>query len=183
MRQFVLLMSGLAFITTACGGGGGSSSSTPGTGGGNIAPTANAGADQTAVEGDIVNLDGSQSSDPDGSISTYSWRQTVGPNVALTNVNTATPSFQAPEAVSSEQLQFELTVTDNGNRQSRATIDVAVNGSATRILTGEGFIEGFDAGSGIEGFRGIPFAHPPVGELRWKAPEPAESRADLLDSL
>ena len=35
-----------------------------------------------------------------------------------------------------------------------------------------GRISGVDLDSGIRVFRGIPFAAPPVGELRWRAPEP-----------
>jgi hypothetical protein len=44
----------------------------------NQAPTANAGTDQTVNEGDNVKLDGSGSSDPDGTIASYSWTQTAG---------------------------------------------------------------------------------------------------------
>lgn len=36
-----------------------------------------------------------------------------------------------------------------------------------------GQITGEELDSGVQVFRGIPFAAPPVGDLRWKAPEPA----------
>ena len=36
--------------------------------------------------------------------------------------------------------------------------------------------------SDVLAFRGIPFAKPPVGELRWKAPEAAEDCIDVLEA-
>lgn len=42
------------------------------------------------------------------------------------------------------------------------------------VKTRYGRIEGIDRGSYME-YRGIPYAKPPVGALRWKAPEPMES--------
>lgn len=44
-----------------------------------------------------------------------------------------------------------------------------------QIKTANGIVEGITAKSGIRMFRGIPFAAPPVGELRWKAPQPAKN--------
>ena len=43
----------------------------------------------------------------------------------------------------------------------------------TQVKTAEGILEGKDL-SGITVFKGIPFAAPPVGNLRWKAPQPAQ---------
>ena len=42
----------------------------------NLPPTADAGVDQTVNEGDTVTLDGSNSSDSDGTIAAYLWEQT-----------------------------------------------------------------------------------------------------------
>jgi para-nitrobenzyl esterase len=42
-----------------------------------------------------------------------------------------------------------------------------------RVQTTFGTLEGAGAqGSGVRLFRGIPYAQPPIGELRWKAPQP-----------
>lgn len=43
----------------------------------------------------------------------------------------------------------------------------------TQVKTAEGILEGKDL-SGITVFKGVPFAAPPVGNLRWKAPQPVE---------
>ena len=42
-----------------------------------------------------------------------------------------------------------------------------------QVKTAEGILEGKDL-SGIKVFKGVPFAAPPVGNLRWKAPQPAK---------
>ncbi|WP_026993846.1 carboxylesterase/lipase family protein [Flectobacillus major] len=42
-----------------------------------------------------------------------------------------------------------------------------------QVQTVNGTIEGeFDVRTNIQSFKGIPFAQPPVGDLRWKAPQP-----------
>ncbi len=47
--------------------------------------------------------------------------------------------------------------------------------AAERVKTANGAVEGTSTSSGIRIFRGIPFAAPPVGELRWKAPQPVKN--------
>ena len=44
---------------------------------------------------------------------------------------------------------------------------------AAPVKTDKGAVEGTAAASGIRAFKGIPYAAPPVGALRWKAPQPA----------
>jgi para-nitrobenzyl esterase len=47
------------------------------------------------------------------------------------------------------------------------------------ILTVNGLISGYKIGD-ISVFKGIPFAAPPVGELRWKAPQPVKNWTGVL---
>ena len=51
----------------------------------------------------------------------------------------------------------------------------------TQVKTAEGILEGKDL-SGIKVFKGVPFAAPPVGNLRWKAPQPAKHWDDVREA-
>ena len=49
-----------------------------------------------------------------------------------------------------------------------------------RVKTSNGAVEGaLEQGSGIRSFKGIPFAEPPVGDLRWKPPQPVKGWAGV----
>jgi len=54
------------------------------------------------------------------------------------------------------------------------TLALATWGTAAdRVRTDAGLVEGFaDLGTSVRVFRGIPFAAPPVGERRWRPPQP-----------
>jgi len=70
-------------------------------------------------------LNGTGSSDPDGSIAAYAWVQTAGTTVTLAGADTATPNFTAPNA--SGSLTFALTVTDNHGARATASVILLVN--------------------------------------------------------
>lgn len=82
-------------------------------------PIANAGSDQTAIEGDIVTLDGSKSADTDDGIVSYEWFQIKGQKVSLSDSAATKPTFIAPEVdAEGEQLYFQLKVLDKAGLQS-----------------------------------------------------------------
>ena len=84
----------------------------------NLPPIAAAGPSQIVNESKTVTLNGTKSSDPDGTIHSYIWIQTAGPKINLTSSNTATPSFVAPRVLADTTLTFNLKVTDNQGEYS-----------------------------------------------------------------
>ena len=93
----------------------------------NQAPTADAGADQTIEEGDMVTLDGSNSSDPEGVIASYMWKQTEGMSVTLSDPTGAKPTFECPTVgQQGASLAFQITVTDIGGMQATDTCVVKI---------------------------------------------------------
>jgi C1A family cysteine protease len=103
-------------------------------------PTAEAGPNQTVAEGQTVTLDGSGSSDTDGTIAGYQWRRVSGPTVSLSGANTAQPSFTAPHltTASDATLVFELTVTDDDEltASDRVRVRVTWSNDAPRARAG-----------------------------------------------
>ncbi len=77
----------------------------------NVPPVADAGPDQTVVEGDSVTLDGTGSYDPDGSIIEYIWDYPSG--IILDDELSPTPSFTAPEVSADTSFIFVLYVIDD----------------------------------------------------------------------
>jgi hypothetical protein len=102
-------------------------------------PKADAGPTQTVAASQIVELDGSGSSAPEGGALSYSWRQVAGIAVSLSDPSSAKPTFVAPYgAASGESLTFELTVTDSVGLRSRDTciVNVVSNGVPPKAKAG-----------------------------------------------
>jgi len=92
----------------------------------NADPVADAGADQTVGPRQTVTLDGSNSSDSDGSIAKYQWTQKSGRNVSLINADSAIASFTSPgvRRGKTRTLVFQLDVTDD--QGATATDEVTI---------------------------------------------------------
>ena len=96
---------------------------------------ANAGPDQTVLEGTIITLNGSGNNNNNKSSSTivntaaanYLWRQMDGPAIILNGNNTAHPTFVAPNYPNDTKYTFALEVFDNqvvnNNNQTGSAID------------------------------------------------------------
>lgn len=91
----------------------------------NDPPLANAGPDQIVSEGDLVTLDRTGSSDPNGDPLTFSWKQIAGPTVTLNNKRTPTPTFTAPAVDADTVLTYGLRVSD-GSLSSTDNVTVTV---------------------------------------------------------
>ena len=97
---------------------------------GNLPPVSNAGNDVTlTLPTNTVQLDGSASSDEDGTIASYQWRKISGsPNYNISSTNTAITSISA---LTEGNYKFELKVTDDQGATDLDTVTVIVG---TRIL-------------------------------------------------
>ncbi len=95
----------------------------------NMAPVANAGTGANiTLPANSINLDGSKSYDPDGTISTYSWTRIAGPNSpASTGSNTAVLGLSGLVAGT---YTYQLTVTDNSGASSSSRVKVIVTAAA-----------------------------------------------------
>ena len=92
----------------------------------NLAPTADAGSEQTVAPGATVNLDASASSDSDGAIIDYYWRETSGYGISILNNSSAQASFTAPTPSADDTLTIELTVTDNHGTTATTTLNINI---------------------------------------------------------
>jgi flagellin-like protein len=95
----------------------------------NQPPTADAGGPYAVDEGSSTTLDGTGSSDPDGSVASYSWKIPSDPTggASLSGADTATPTFDAPSDVSSDtDVTVELTVTDDNGSTDTVAATVTV---------------------------------------------------------
>jgi hypothetical protein len=95
----------------------------------NESPIAMAGPDQViTLPTDSILLDGTASSDPDGTISEWLWTKISGP--ASFNIISATAAKTITKNLAAGSYKFELKVTDNGGMSAKDTIQITVN-SAT----------------------------------------------------
>jgi len=94
----------------------------------NVVPMANAGTNQTVLlAGGNVVLNGSGSSDADGTIASYSWSQVSGPSADITNENTAVATVSIPAQATAATYVFSLVVTDDDGASATGTVTVSQN--------------------------------------------------------
>ena len=116
----------------------------------NHPPVANAGPDQAVAVGNVVQLNGSGSSDADGDPLTYSWsliERPAGSGASLSNPTTVNPTFVADKAGT---FVAQLVVNDGKVDSSPDTVAVIVEGqppSQTGTITGVKFND--ENGDGI----------------------------------
>ncbi|QCC49866.1 glucodextranase DOMON-like domain-containing protein [Halapricum salinum] len=120
---------------------------------------------RTVSPGDIVLLDGTPSSDPNGGTLTFQWEQTGGsPSVELSNAETSGAGFTAPDVDSETELTFTLTVSDGQGKSASTEVTITVSGSGGGTTdsgdgdgdgdTGSGFGPGFGAIGSLVGIAG-----------------------------
>jgi len=92
-------------------------------------------AQSPAQSGTLVNLIGSNSSDPSGFALTFRWIQTAGPAVTLSSPTAANPTFTAPAVTfpAIVNLSFTLVVTNSAGSNGSTSISVTVTNAPDTI--------------------------------------------------
>ncbi len=95
----------------------------------NTPPIADAGPDQTANEGVLITLDGSNSSDADGDSLSYSWTAPIG--IQLSSITAIKPTFSAPDVTTDTIFIFTLEVNDGITSSIADTLIVMILNTST----------------------------------------------------
>ncbi len=127
----------ISLFVSACGGGSNTTTNTP-----TPLPTPNESPkavvtseqDFSVVGLKEVMLDGSNSTDSDGTITKYSWSQTSGTPVTIVDANKAELTF-TPGNIS-ETLTFQLTVTDNDGATDSTEVTLTVSPYFKQLTAG-----------------------------------------------
>lgn len=104
----------------------------------NDPPEADAGPDQTVDVGDSVQLDGTNSSDPDGDEITFNWELVQSPEGSSTSLDDPLIGNASFVADLAGLYELQLTVTDSGGLSSSDLVQVTANAQETGgNVTGE----------------------------------------------
>ena len=93
---------------------------------GNVPPTARISAPVRAAEGATVSLNGTGSTDNDGTISLYAWTAN-NTSITITDADKAEASFTAPPVTEDTTLAIKLVVTDDDGATGSANHTMTIN--------------------------------------------------------
>ncbi|MFO7864554.1 MAG: agmatine deiminase family protein [Salinivirgaceae bacterium] len=90
----------------------------------NMPPVANAGADQTVAEEEVVTLNASNSTDPNADELTYNWFTDA--DIVLNNPTEVQTTFEAPQVPADTTIQVYLTVSDGQLTSEMDTVHITI---------------------------------------------------------
>ena len=117
MNKTTILAVLACFTLVGCGG-------SDGEGPTNLSPKVTITAPSEAASDEMLEI-AAQASDSDGTIVSYKWQQTAGPDLGVDDLTTTTFSVQ-PVVDSDTIFSFEVTVTDNDGSIAKAVHSVSV---------------------------------------------------------
>jgi len=117
-----------------------------------------------------------------GGVAPFNWSLSSGslPNnltLAASASNSATVS--GTPGMTQANVMFTVKVTDASKQSATQSFSVSIK--STVAQTQSGAVQGVVVGDELA-FRGVPYAAPPVGGLRWKPPQPPISWAGVRDA-
>lgn len=120
-----------------------------------------------------------------GGVAPFTWTIASGAlpdNVSLNSSsgNSATLSG-LPDQVQSA-VAFTVQVTDSKGNSASQAYKINIQSAAGIVQTQSGALHGAATPNGLYAFRGVPFAAPPIGNLRWKAPQPPATWKGVRDA-
>jgi para-nitrobenzyl esterase len=126
----------------------------------------------------------SQTIQATGGVAPFTWSVTSGalPHSLVlpgTTGNSVTISG-TPDRVQAS-VAFTIQVADANGQSGKQPFTVNIKSTPTIAVTQPGAVQGVLEGN-ILAFRGIPYAAPPVGNLRWRSPQPAASWSGIKDA-
>jgi len=110
-------------------------------------PIAKAGLNKSVLEGETVQLDGSESYDLDGNPITFSWRSPAG--IHLNDSTLKKPTFVAPDVNANKNYIFTLVVNDGTSDSDPSNITVTVLQVNKRPVADAGSDISYNEGSSV----------------------------------
>jgi len=126
----------------------------------------------------------SQTVSASGGSGSFTWNIASGAlpdNLTLASSGNSAVISGTPDQVQSG-VAFTIHVIDSKGASTSHSYTVSIQGAPGVVQTQSGAVQGTTTSNGLYAFRGIPYAAPPVGSLRWKDPQPPTSWKGIRDA-
>ena len=123
-----------------------------------------------------------QAVEASGGVAPFNWSVSSGSlpnNLMLAPSTSNSVAISGTPGTAQASVTFTIQVADSSKQTATQTFTVSIKGTVAQ--TQSGAVQGIVAGNELA-FRGIPYAAPPVGNLRWKPPQPPISWPGVRDA-